>query len=271
MRKKHSSKTGARLWPTMTAGKGATHRLRHPSDIKRNGVGRLEDVVSLSSIPTSAISTEPPTSESPLLPGAFLASHFPAPGSAEAREMTARSGRKCCVLLRRQDPLGSWLRTFLESSAWNSTMCFLTWKAKATPRGRLYCQLAPSMPHTDGIGSGLWPTPRASERSQLNSADNKRDVPNPRGLKLKTAVKMWSTPTKRDAGSLLHCTRGAGSLARKNEIIQPLPVQVDGILNPVWVEWLMGYPPGWTELPAGPKKTRISRVSPPASQTMSNA
>jgi hypothetical protein len=57
----------------------------------------------------------------------------------------------------------------------------------------------------------------------------------------------WSTPTARDAQSLKKVTRGAGSMARGQQIIEPLPVQVGGTLNPTWVEWLMGFPLGWTD------------------------
>jgi hypothetical protein len=45
--------------------------------------------------------------------------------------------------------------------------------------------------------------------------------------------------------------------------------QLNGSLNPAWVEWLMGYPKDWTSLPPGPKKIRKSRVSPSVSQTAS--
>lgn len=39
--------------------------------------------------------------------------------------------------------------------------------------------------------------------------------------------------------------------------------QVTGQLNPPWVEWLMGYPPGWTDL--GPSATPSSPKSPSSS------
>jgi hypothetical protein len=29
---------------------------------------------------------------------------------------------------------------------------------------------------------------------------------------------------------------------------RPLSEQIDGSLNPTWVEWLMGWPVGWTAL-----------------------
>lgn len=84
-----------------------------------------------------------------LFPAGSHASHSPRPDSAEARRMTATSGLRCCELLRSCGPLGSLERMLLTSSIWRSTMCFLTWKAKATPRGRLWFQLAASALHTN--------------------------------------------------------------------------------------------------------------------------
>ena len=112
---------------------------------------------------TSEASTELPTEEQLYLPAGFLASHFPKPGSAEARKMTAISGRRCSELYTKPGPLGCLVRTLLESSRWNSTECFLTWKVKATPSKRLLFQLAPSMPNIDETEFGLWPTATAQD------------------------------------------------------------------------------------------------------------
>ena len=90
------------------------------------------------------------------------ANHSALPGSREARKMTATSGRRCCGSLNSADPLGSLLKTLVVTSVWDSTMCYLTWKVKATPRGRLLFQLVPSMPRTDETGSGLLATPTAT-------------------------------------------------------------------------------------------------------------
>ena len=43
-------------------------------------------------------------------------------------------------------------------SQWASTKCYLTWKPKATPQGRLLFQLAPSMRPTEETESGLLPS-----------------------------------------------------------------------------------------------------------------
>ena len=77
----------------------------------------------------------------------------PSPGSAEARMMTVTSGRKCSELSRSSGPLGLLEKTLLESSIWRSTRCYLTWRPKATPQGRLLFRLAVSMPRIGGTGS----------------------------------------------------------------------------------------------------------------------
>jgi hypothetical protein len=98
--------------------------------------------------------------------------------------------------------------------------------------------------------SGMWPTPNAydaipdyGDRRDNNLAEGGRH-----GVSLRHMAKLWSTPTARDAGSLAHVTRGKASKEAGNEIVEPLPVQVGGSLNPEWVEWLMGWPLGWSGL-----------------------
>jgi hypothetical protein len=69
---------------------------------------------------------------------------------------------------------------------------------------------------------------------------------------------LWPTPVERDKNSYLKVKRGSGSQAAGNEMIPPLVVAVSpdgpppngGQLNPMWVEWLMGFPLGWTDLGA---------------------
>tara|TARA_R110000751_G_scaffold304328_1_gene419751 strand:- start:495 stop:713 length:219 start_codon:yes stop_codon:yes gene_type:complete len=51
----------------------------------------------------------------------------------------------------------------------------------------------------------------------------------------------WPTPTVQDASN-----NGGPSQFRRNSL--PLNAQVGGKLNPQWVEWLMGWPIGWTAL-----------------------
>lgn len=51
----------------------------------------------------------------------------------------------------------------------------------------------------------------------------------------------WPTPTAQDAKN-----NGAPSQMARNT--KPLNAEVGGKLNPMWVEWLMGWPIGWTGL-----------------------
>jgi len=281
MRKNSSNRTSG-LWPT------PDYRDHHAEGMEA-GKRRLEKWGTIGlqtaahlSLEIYPPSTEPPTEAQPYLPGGFLASHFPRPGSAEARRMTVISGRRCSELYTKPGPLGCLVRTFLESSRWNSTECFLTWKVKATPSNRLLFQLAPSTPNTGEIESGLWLTPRpqddgssvekfrermirngarAHQFSGLTQQVKMRPTPHgmskdgrsngPSGNELGNAVNrsMWPTVTARDGRTLKGAQdrpnrTGGKSLAQ----VQLDAGHVSGSLNPTFVEWLMGYPKHWTEV-----------------------
>ncbi len=248
-------------------------------------------------------------------PEAIPASPSHSPASKKALKTIATSGRQCLSLLSKKDPLLLLAKTLLVTSRWGSTRCFLTWKVKATPQGRLLFQLAPSMPRTEGTASGLlhtptakanqmspdmqkrgsgwgpkmwatpaaadcqgttgggqgkslrtdvrmWPTPQAADHKNMDTAGQKmlssevKLWPTPHanchtgagsqgragGDNRQTAVKMWPTATARDWRS------GKASEATMQRNSRPLSETVGGSLNPAWVEWLMGYPEGWTDL-----------------------
>ena len=219
-----------------------------------------------------------------LFPVDSPASPFLSPGSAEARRTTVTSGRKCLGLYKKSGPLGSLVRTLLVSSAWRSTRCFLTWKVSATPAKRLLFRLVPSMPRTGGTGARFWPTVCATEASQ--GLQIRRQGKKGSQISLSTAVKMWPLPSASDCGGTVinpHMTRngtirhigknGAQSYARLDAVATLFPTPkanagtgasksqnhqggpdlqtvCGGTLNPTWVEWLMGFPIGWTDLDA---------------------
>lgn len=54
---------------------------------------------------------------------------------------------------------------------------------------------------------------------------------------------MWLTPTKADG------TSGPGQ-AETCQGGKNLRTAIGGLMNPTWVEWLMGWPLGWTDLRA---------------------
>ena len=67
---------------------------------------------------------------------------------------------------------------------------------------------------------GLLPTPKATDgdKGSRTMEGAKRELARGKNIDLGMVAKLWPTPC------------------------------VDGNLNPQWVEWLMGYPEGWTDL-----------------------
>jgi hypothetical protein len=65
------------------------------------------------------------------------------------------------------------------------------------------------------------------------------------------AGRMWPTPAARDykGGRKLETLKAVGR-DEKNSLPDAVNVvnQATGSLNPQWVEWLMGFPEGWTDL-----------------------
>ena len=224
-----------------------------------------------------------------LFPADSPASRFPQPGSEEARKMTVTSGLRCLELSRKSGPLGSLEKMLLGSSQWRSTRCYLTWKGRATKQGRLYFRLVPSMPRTGEIERASWagkenrpiyfiPTPRAGSKSAEHDLKHGN---------LKGAV-MYATPQARDyrtgqrerwrnparsrnlndqvAAMYPTPTTGAGLCGGTGNYQQLKALEVSGQiteeerrsmaagnggqLNPEWVEWLMEFPLGWTDLNA---------------------
>jgi len=180
------------------------------------------------------------------------ASLFPLPGSEGAREMTVTSGRKCLELLKPSDPLGYFVKMLLESLIWHSTVCYLTWKVRATPAGHLLFRLVPSMPRTEETGYGLWATPNACEdrAEKYTQKTTQKHIQEGRQIHLSQQVKLWPTPTTHDGTQVDPPSHQDG---RRHEPCLGTQVNdLEGIrggqLNPQWVEWLMGFPIGWTDL-----------------------
>jgi hypothetical protein len=95
----------------------------------------------------------------------------------------------------------------------------------------------------------LWPTPTTQENEHPGATWNskgRRVAPSgvTHGMNLADAVQMWPTPTADDASNVNpKPNRFRGLVAAVNET-----TPIGGKLNPTWVEWLMGFPLGWTDL-----------------------
>lgn len=118
-------------------------------------------------------------------------------------------------------------------------------------------------------GTGLatavktWPTPAASKHTR--NAANAEDLMQANGLSWVPGTKpysrktgkpvqttladavMWPTPTAvTDSGGAALCKwGGAGARAKLRTMVDDKTL--NGALNPTWVEWLMGWPLGWTD------------------------
>ena len=114
--------------------------------------------------------------------------------------------------------------------------------------------LGKSVWEAQGKMPAMWPTPTTQEVEHPNAeltATGRRKSKNgetSHSLGLADAVKIWPTPTARDGKG----ASGHKKLARR---LADLTIQArmqDGVtsgsLNPMWVEWLMGFPIGWTDL-----------------------
>ena len=133
----------------------------------------------------------------------------------------------------------------------------------------------------------MWPTPTSQTAGKgktlqtLTTKDGQPAKPGERAYNPKTgkhyqvtldrAVAMWPTPTTRDY-------KDSGKAVINSHRDSLLPVRVakkdkeqwvkgGGSLNPTWVEWLMGYPSGWTDL--NPSETVSSHKSPTTSDQSS--
>ncbi len=164
------------------------------------------------------------------------------------------------------------VRFDLVSCSWKTARSLfpedLPWSSVILPRwgmmraGECWERNTPELP-ISGIGFGSWPTPVADGDRTTNYAQGGtslgwavRNVPTPTvhgnynrkgasktsGNGLATWVKQVLTPTCHDRKGKSGAKRGKGATGGPC-----LTMVVGGTLSPMWVEWLMGWPIGWTD------------------------
>ena len=189
---------------------------------------------------------------------AFRASLSVMPGDAEARRMTATSGRQCIAPSTKSSPLGLWLRTLLESSRWSSRARFLRWqvqplfstrlttfeddtncerplpfnasaqtlKVTDMPSSRCLFRLVPSEPPTDETGcsssQGVWlPTPNTYDYNTTQDEESKQRTLERRAEEGKTCY-----PSRFNA--LRQLAREERLPMPKHDIL-PTPTAIEGV------------------------------------------
>lgn len=176
-----------------------------------------------------------------------------------------------------------WLAKFdPDTSSWKTAQCSFiedstesleTLPRSGMTRDGLLWELPTLERPTSATASGLWQTPVADDAIERAAGKwNSRGEP-----KLSAEVKLWPTPTStlgtnggrvtpskaREGGTLIEAlsarTKWPTPIANDAEkrgaarVGAGLPGAVEqsnesGMLNPTWVEWLMGWPLGWTDL-----------------------
>jgi hypothetical protein len=189
----------------------------------------------------------PRAAQLPLFPADILARVKVWPGSEQARRMTVGSGLRCTVSSLPSGPLGSLVRMLLATSLWASPVCRLTWRVRAMRAGRLIYQLVPLVLSIDETGSLLWRTPHANNWKNPSTMEERIG-----GFPLTMAI-LW--PTLRASE-----WKGTGPKGSKSQqyrlkkryldgtVVESEPEMSGGKLNPTWIEWLMGFPPGWSDI-----------------------
>jgi hypothetical protein len=136
------------------------------------------------------------------------------------------------------------------------------WVAKwPTPHGMCVPNKRRAGPSGNELGRAvnqaerMWSTPKAADAERGGRGDllmQVRGNPSPSGR-----YRLWPTPASRDyrhPNALPYSQRDGGTKGEQ------LPNAVGGALNPTWVEWLQGFPLGWTA--CAPSATPSSRRSP---------
>lgn len=218
-----------------------------------------------------------------LFPEGSPVSPFPWLESKKERGMTVTYGRRCSELFASCARVASSVRMYLESSKlppgrWSRiwsvlgiTLSCSILKLRLSERGTeelAFSSLLPTPttmdklpPKSEGAllreatstrrgsaqpcnlrdwvavqeGQRLWPTPKATDYKGSGPRGSKAAEHDLKHGNLKGAA-MYATPCAGDAQGTSGGNNG-----------RSLRTDVCGQLNPEWVEWLMGFPAGWTE------------------------
>ena len=206
-----------------------------------------------------------------------LANPSASPGRSSRRPTSGGSGQPSRASFASYDPATSLWRTFQGSLFEEWETYSETWPASGMTRNGTAYQRPTSAPRISASGSGLLPTPSAVSygtnqgggmgrvgpvRPSLDTMARHNLWPTPKGSAanygrprendwgdLQAAVLQWPTPRASDgAGASSHGRTWSTTDRNLHTVMRELgETENGGQLNPTWVEWLMGYPEGWTD------------------------
>ena len=183
-----------------------------------------------------------------------LVNHTVQQESDLVKKMRDTSGRRCLERFGRFNHVGSWAKTFSDlligQTGWFSTKSKLTSKLKGTKYNHMYFQLYPSTHHTEGIESGLLPTPTCMDQSNATATMKSTQVKegSMHSVTLTRAMAMGMLPTPRTSDERMHWKtenwKGDDLGSHINEMLG-----TRSHLSPQFVLEMMGFPTDWTLLP----------------------
>ena len=187
------------------------------------------------------------------------------PGNASRRRTLVGSGPRSTVSFARYDPVTCSWRTSQGSLLPEWETFSGTWPVSGMTRsGTAYRQPSSVPPIYADESSLLLPTPSAAEYGS-NQSSSPGAVVRP-SLSTMARRVSWPTPRAQNGEPRNHKVwrRPDGQPQNlENAVAVRDPSAIGGPLNPTWVEWLMGFPLGWTDLepsetPSSPKSPNTS-------------
>ena len=232
-----------RMWPTPRStirggGIGCTMETAFRGMEKHGYKSHLEQAIASECYPVNAVS--PVSQQLTLFAEAFPANPTVSLANETAVPTSATSGESSPESFAKLDRAGCWrkmCRGFYQPNLDGSLDEYCeTWpRAGMTWNGTAFLRV-PLAPLTGEIESGSWPTPRNCTAMAATFTENTPLAKFP-NLKTVVAQRLWPTTSQ----------------------------ELNGALNPTWVEWLMGYPIGWTVLEdwgtASSRKSRSGSVA----------
>ena len=218
--------------------------------------------------------------------------------SVKALVMNVTCGRKSGVFCRRLGPDGSWEKTsqgcFPQIMETSSVEPSLTWPRWGTLLDGVLMEQSMWERGIEETGCSLLPTPSTQEiehpemdltesgrrlskdpgnSHSIGQSDTVKMLPTPqsrdwKGQSQRGAHKpgdcrpnavMWPTPKVPSGGGQMERTTPGGGIRKLEDKVSQLEGYNTGILNPEWVTWLMGFPPGWLNPMESPELPQESK------------
>ena len=230
-----------------------------------------------------------------LYPEDSPASRFPWPESSAGSRTRGSCGLKCSALSGSLSRIASSVKTFLESSKLPPGRWSRIWSTQAITSSCCNLRLRLSELGTGGQdafslrapGDGiLWPTPCAADGYTAKLSSTQQKGMGRHSLNLPAAIRLYPTPRANEGkDSLTHVPPSRMKSPGECNLTQCIALErlfttkcaadstgstgggdhrisrpdVSGQLNPEWVEWLMGFPAGWSALEPSAMRSYRSR------------